>query len=104
MKWPFGTYNKLINQLNLSIMKRSLVLVAGAVLAAAAVSAFVYMNNERNSMSDLFNANVEALTQNEGVTTIPCVKAASICLYTVKDANGEYYNASTSGMRNYPSI
>ena len=54
MKWPFGAYNKIINQLNLSIMKRSLVLAAGAVLVAAAVSAFVYVNNGRNSMDDLF--------------------------------------------------
>ena len=35
------------------------------MLAAAAVSAFVYVNNEKNSMSDLFNANVEALTNSE---------------------------------------
>ena len=46
-------------------MKRKMILAAGAVLAAAAVSAFVYVNNERNSMSDLFNANVEALARNE---------------------------------------
>ena len=65
MKWPFGAYNKIINQLNLSIMKRSLVLAAGAVLVAAAVSAFVYVNNGRNSMDDLFNANVEALASQE---------------------------------------
>ena len=59
-------YNKIINQLKSSIMKRSLVLAAGAVLVAASVSAFVYVNNERNSMSDLFNANVEALANGEG--------------------------------------
>ena len=46
-------------------MKRKLLLAAGAMLAAAAVSAFVYVNNEKNSMSDLFNANVEALTNSE---------------------------------------
>ena len=44
-------------------MKKKLLLAAGAMLAAAAVS--VYVNNEKNSMSDLFNANVEALTNSE---------------------------------------
>ena len=47
-------------------MKKNMILAAGAVLAAAAVSAFVYVNNGRNSMDDLFNANVEALARNEG--------------------------------------
>ena len=40
-------------------------LAAGAVLLAAAVSAFVYVKNENNSMDELFEANVEALTQSE---------------------------------------
>lgn len=46
-------------------MKRSLVLAAGAVLVAAAVSAFVYVSCGRNFMDDLFNANVEALASQE---------------------------------------
>lgn len=33
---------------------------------AAAVSVFVYVKNENNSMNELFNANVEALANNEG--------------------------------------
>lgn len=34
-------------------------------LMAAAVSAFVYVNSERNSSDDLFNANVHVLAQQE---------------------------------------
>ncbi len=44
-------------------------LAAGAVLLAAAVSAFVYVKNENNSMDELFEANVEALTNDESVIT-----------------------------------
>ncbi len=47
-------------------MKRNILLAAGAMLVAAAVSAFVYVKNERNSMDELFNANVEALAEGEG--------------------------------------
>ena len=46
-------------------MKKKIIFAVGAVLVAAAVSAFVYVNNGRNSMDDLFNANVEALARNE---------------------------------------
>lgn len=41
----------------------------GAVLLAAAVSILVYVNNEKNSMSEIFNANVEALTRTESSTS-----------------------------------
>lgn len=88
MKWPFGAYNKIINQLNLSIMKRSLVLAAGAVLVAAAVSAFVYVNNGRNSMDDLFNANVEALARNEsGGSSVMCSQTRNSGNYYMKDCS-----------------
>lgn len=36
------------------------------------LSASVYVNNGRNSMDDLFNANVEALAQNESGKYIDC--------------------------------
>ena len=39
---------------------------------AAAVSAFVYVKNENNSMDELFNANVEALTRSEESGTGTC--------------------------------
>ncbi len=47
-------------------MKKNIFLAAGAVLVAAAVSVFVCVSNEQNSMDELFNANVEALANNEG--------------------------------------
>ena len=50
-------------------MKKTILLAGEAVLLAAAVSAFVYVNNESNSMDELFEANVEALTRNEGIGT-----------------------------------
>ena len=45
-------------------MKKTMYLAAGAVLVAA-VSAFVYVNNGRNFMDDLFNANVKVLASQE---------------------------------------
>ena len=53
-------------------MKKKVFLVAGAVLFAAAVSAIVYVNNERNSMDELFNANVEALASGEHGSYTKC--------------------------------
>ena len=53
------------------------------------------------SIWELFEANVEALTQNEtGIPTLPCVQAVSVCYYLVKDAYGNVYDASTTGLRN----
>jgi hypothetical protein len=54
-------------------MKKNILLAAGAVLVAAAVSVFVYVKNENNSMDELFNANVEALANNEeGISGTCC--------------------------------
>ena len=47
-------------------MKKLVLIATAAFLSAAAVSAFVYVNNGKNSMGELFNANVEALSANEG--------------------------------------
>ncbi len=47
-------------------MKKSLLTAAGAALASIAVSVFVYVDNGKNEMDDLFYANVEALARNEG--------------------------------------
>ena len=47
-------------------MKRYFILAAGAVLVAAAVSAFVYVNNEKNESMAFFKANVEVLAKEEG--------------------------------------
>ena len=57
-------------QLNTTIMKKRMLLAAGAVLVAASVSAFVYVKNESSSMDGLFNANVEALADGEVITDV----------------------------------
>ncbi len=60
-------------------MKKMILLAAGAVLLAASVSIFVYVNNENNTMGELFDANVEALTQDEiivGPLCMECPNAA----------------------------
>lgn len=85
-------------------MKKNLIIAAGAVLVAAAVSAFVYVNNEEKSSPALLKANTEALTNDEslipGIPTIPCVESTSICFYLIKDASGKIYNASSTGLKN----
>ena len=48
------------------MIKKSLLIAAGAAFAAIAVSVFVYVNNGKNEMDDLFYANVEALADDEG--------------------------------------
>ncbi len=53
-------------------MKKNILLAAGSVLVAAAVSVFVYVKNENSSMDELFNANVEALANNEGAPVKIC--------------------------------
>lgn len=53
-------------------MNKRMFLLAGSVLVAAAVSVFVYVKNENSSMDELFNANVEALANNEGTPVKIC--------------------------------
>lgn len=53
-------------------MNKRMFLLAGSVLVAAAVSALVYVKNENNSMNEFFNANVEALANNEGTPVKIC--------------------------------
>ena len=59
-------------------MKKTILLAAGAVLLAAAVSAFVYVKNENNSMDELFEANVEALTNGE-ISVSTCLGLWGTC-------------------------
>ena len=54
------------------MIKKSLLIAAGAALAAIAVSVFVYVNNGKNEMDDLFYANVEALARDEGTPVKTC--------------------------------
>ncbi len=42
-------------------MKRIIILAAGILLSAAAASVLISENIERNSIDEMFNANVEAL-------------------------------------------
>ena len=46
-------------------MKKKVILAVGTLLFTAAVSTFVYVSNERKSVDELLNANVEALTEGE---------------------------------------
>ncbi|MCM1177404.1 MAG: NVEALA domain-containing protein [Clostridium sp.] len=46
-------------------MKHKFLLAAGAVLASAAVSVFVYVQKGNNAMDEFFDANVEALAEAE---------------------------------------
>ena len=60
-------------------MKTKLLFVGiGVVLLAAAVSILVYVNNGKNSMAEIFNANVEALANAEtGLGSRMCVYQSS---------------------------
>lgn len=65
-------------------MKRTFLFAAvGVAFMTAAVSTFVYVNNGSNSMDELFDANVEALTQDEiivGPLCMECPNAACTSL------------------------
>ena len=74
-------------------MKKNMILAAGAVLVAAAVSAFVYVNNERNSMSDLFNTNVEALTRYEIIVGDLCVVCPNYACSSLGEVYLDHYPA-----------
>ncbi|MCM1177402.1 MAG: NVEALA domain-containing protein [Clostridium sp.] len=49
-------------------MKHKLLVAAGAVLAAAAVSVFVHVRKGNNVMDEFFDANVEALANDESTS------------------------------------
>lgn len=79
-------------------MKHSVLFVVVASLFFVVLSIVIYTKSER-VQDDFFNRNVDALTEDESTPTIPCEQAASICYYTVKDIHGNYYSASTTGMK-----
>jgi len=63
-------------------MKKKILIAAGAALAAAAVSVFVYANSGKNAMDDFFNANVEALAKGEtGIGRICAYDTNRWCIY-----------------------
>jgi hypothetical protein len=79
-------------------MKKIFVYIA--VLAVAVTASLITVSHSTN-FDSLWQANVEALTDNEStVVNLPCLKATSICYFLVKDANGNYYTANSTGLRN----
>lgn len=58
------------------------------------------VSKQENNDNDFFSINVEALSNDESIPTIPCVLSTSSCSYLVKDALGNTYIANTAGMRN----
>ena len=74
-------------------MKKNIILAAGAVLVAAAVSAFVYVNSGRNTMDDLFNTNVEALARYEIIVGDLCMVCPNYACYSLGEVYIEHYPA-----------
>ena len=78
-------------------MKMIYISLAVLTVTAAVTIAMISLGES----DSCFDANVEALAAGEGaVVTLPCTKATSICYYVAKDADGNYYNANTPGLRN----
>lgn len=74
------------------------IFISFAVLAVSAI--VIVAVNANSKLDNLFESNVEALAAGEGaVVTLPCVQATSICYFMAKDANGNYYTASATGLR-----
>lgn len=81
-------------------MKKKFLSVAAIAIVAVAVAIGVSKNVNEVEFSDLTLANVEALANGEsGIPTIPCETSDTSCSYIVKDADGNYYNAKTEGMK-----
>ena len=70
-------------------------LLAALLLVAAAV----VLHKTKTGEQELFQANVEALTQSEGTPTMPCLPAVSICTFPISDANGNTYSADVTGFK-----
>ncbi|MCM1502599.1 MAG: NVEALA domain-containing protein [Bacteroidales bacterium] len=70
-------------------MKHKFLVAAGAaIVAAAAVSVFVHVRNENDAMDEFFNANVEALANDESSGSAGCDKycynkPSSVCASTI---------------------
>ena len=76
-------------------MKKNLIIAAGAVLVAAAVSAFVYVNNKESNSTSLLKANAEALADGEAVTTWSCIGSFPRCVASCAKC-GIYINSRGS--------
>lgn len=75
-------------------MKKNLISSTGAVLLVMAVLTFVYVKNDANKNNEIFNANVEALAdEEEGSTT---TDTYAICFYESRVRVGyTYYDCVT---------
>ena len=70
------------------------------LLAAIAISAsaLLLVRAGQKMNRDSFDANVDALSDNEGNTvTIPCVPAVSTCTFVMFDALGNPYSVTVDG-------
>ena len=77
-------------------MKKIIFSIAVLAVAAAATVAMA----SRSESGSLFEANVEALASGENVVSVPCIQAVSVCTFLIKDANGNYFKSSITGMKN----
>ncbi len=68
----------------MKLMKKKMIFAATAAFTAAAVSAFAYVSSERESMDELFNANVEALNKNES--------GGKVCYNSITSSDGQQVN------------
>ena len=75
-------------------MKKNLISLTGAALLVMAVLTFVYVKNDANKNNEIFNANVEALAdEEEGSTTIDTY---AICYHESRVRVGyTYYDCVT---------
>lgn len=68
-------------------MKKNFLVAAVVALVAAAVSVFFYVNNGKNEMDDFFNANVEALADDEIIVGPLCMQVKNRLCFSL----GKYY-------------
>ena len=81
-------------------MKKKIFSVVAAVAVVAAAGWSYQQSKQYDGMSELALANVEALATGESdIPSIPCEAGGPSCSYVVKDANGDYHNATTPGMK-----
>ena len=62
-------------------MKKNLFSIVGATLTMVAVLTFVYVKNDVNKNNEIFNANVEALADEEEGIKGNCYEIEGLCLY-----------------------
>lgn len=74
-------------------MRKKIFLVAVAVLAAVAVSSFVYVKNEYNSMNEIFKANIEALSDGEIIVGRLCMQWKGFECYSLGEKFEDHYPA-----------